>query len=62
LEEAVDDAAEEETTVTIWKMWNVSIVAKSATILLTAQSQEKMTMNNQTWYPSWISKTYFNPH
>jgi hypothetical protein len=28
VEEAVEDAAEEETTVNIWKMWNVSIVAK----------------------------------
>jgi hypothetical protein len=46
----------------ILKMWNVSIVAKTATILLTAQSQEKMTMNIQTWYPSRISKTYFNFH
>jgi hypothetical protein len=33
-------------------MWNVSIVANRATILLTAHSQEKMTMNSQTWYPS----------
>jgi hypothetical protein len=38
------------------KMWNVSIVAKKATTLLTAQSQEKMTMNSQTWCPSRISK------
>jgi hypothetical protein len=37
-------------------MWNVSILAKMATILLTAQSQEKKTMNSQTWYPSRISK------
>jgi hypothetical protein len=60
--EAEEDAVEEETTVSIRKMWNVSIVAKRATILLTAQSQEKMIMNSQTWYPSWISKTYFNLH
>jgi hypothetical protein len=32
-------------------MLNVSIVVKRATILLTAPSQEKMTMNSQTWYP-----------
>jgi hypothetical protein len=44
------------------KMLNVSIVAKRATILLTANSQEKITMNSQTWYPSRISKTYSNPH
>jgi hypothetical protein len=56
-EEAEEDAAEEETTtVRIFKMLNVSIVAKMATILPTAQSQEKMTMNSQTWYPSRISK------
>jgi hypothetical protein len=35
---------------------------KRATALLTAQSQEKMTMNSLTWYPSRISKTYFNLH
>jgi hypothetical protein len=47
-EEAEDDAAEEETTiVNIFNMLNVSIVANRATILLTAQSQEKMTMNSQ---------------
>jgi hypothetical protein len=44
------------------KRFNVSIVVKRATILLTAPSQEKMTMNSQTWYPSRISKTYSNPH
>jgi hypothetical protein len=44
------------------KMLNVSIAAKRVTILLTAQLQEKMTMNSQTWYPSRISKTYFNLH
>jgi hypothetical protein len=35
---------------------------KKATILLTDQFQEKITMNSQTWYPSRISKTYFNLH
>jgi hypothetical protein len=35
---------------------------KMANILLTAHSQEKMTMNSQTWCPSRISKTYSNPH
>jgi hypothetical protein len=53
---------EETTTVNIWKTLNVSIVVKRANILPTAQSQEKMTINSQTWYPSRISKTYFNPH
>jgi vacuolar-type H+-ATPase subunit H len=38
--EAVEEAAEEETTiVSIYRMWNVSIVARRATILLTTQSQ-----------------------
>jgi hypothetical protein len=40
-------------------MFNVSIVAKRATTLLTAHIQEKITMNSQTWYPSRISKTMF---
>jgi hypothetical protein len=43
-------------------MLNVSIVAKRATSVPTAQFQEKLTMNSQIWYPNWISKTYFNPH
>jgi hypothetical protein len=38
-EEDEEDAAEEDSE--HLKMWNVSIVAKMATILLTAQSQEK---------------------
>jgi hypothetical protein len=37
-------------------MLNFSIVAKRATILGISHSQEKMTMNSQTWYPSRISK------
>jgi hypothetical protein len=32
---------------------------KRATLQLTAQSHEKMTMNIQTWYPSRISKNLF---
>jgi hypothetical protein len=49
-EEAAVDAVEEETTiVSIWKMLNVSTVAKRATILLTVHSQEKMIMISQTW-------------
>jgi hypothetical protein len=56
------DAVEEETIESSYKMWNVSIVEKRVTILLTAHSQEKMTMNSQTWFPRQISKTYSNPH
>jgi hypothetical protein len=44
------------------KILNVSIVAKRVTIPLTAHSQEKMTMNSQTWCPNRISKTCFNPN
>jgi hypothetical protein len=44
------------------KILNFSIVAKRVTILLTAHSQEKMTMNSQTWCPHRITKTYSNPH
>jgi hypothetical protein len=56
VEEAVVDAVEKEAIVTIWKMCNVSIVAERATILLTAYSQERMTMNRR------ISRTYSNRH
>jgi hypothetical protein len=42
------------------KKMNVSIVAKKVNILPTAQLQERMTMNSQTWNPSRISKIYFN--
>jgi outer membrane lipoprotein-sorting protein len=62
VQEAVVDAVEEETIVTISEMWNVAIVAKRVTILLTAHSQEKMTMKSQTWFPRRISKTYSNHH
>jgi hypothetical protein len=40
-------------------MWNFSIMAKRATILPTAQSQEKMTINSQTWYSSCFQKNLF---
>jgi hypothetical protein len=45
-----------------FKMWNVSIVAKRVTILPTAQLQEKMTVNSQTWYPKRVSKNFYNLH
>jgi hypothetical protein len=61
-EEASVDAVEEETIVSILKMWNVSIVAKRVTIPLTAHSQEKMTMISQTWFPNLIAKPCSNPH
>jgi hypothetical protein len=35
---------------------------KKVTIIPTAQLQERMTMKTQTWYPSWISRIYFNLH
>jgi hypothetical protein len=59
-EEDAEEAAEEATIVSIWKMLNVSIVAKRFTILPTAHLQERMTIRIQTWYPKRISKIYFN--
>jgi O-phosphoseryl-tRNA(Cys) synthetase len=49
VEEAVVDAVEE-------KMLNVSIVAKRVNVPLTAHSQEKITMNSQTWFPIGFQK------
>jgi hypothetical protein len=62
VEEAAVVAVGEQTIVSIYKMLNVSSVANRVTILLTAHSQERMTMNIQTWFPRRISKTCFNPH
>jgi hypothetical protein len=39
------------------KKLNVSIVAKRVIIIPTAQLQERMTMEVQTWYPKRISKS-----
>jgi hypothetical protein len=61
VEEAADDAVGEETIVSIYKMLNVSIVARKATIPLNVLSQERITMKIQTWFPRRISKTCFNP-
>jgi hypothetical protein len=41
------------------KMWNVSIAAKRVIILLTDHSQERMTMNSQTWSPKKVFKNIF---
>jgi hypothetical protein len=66
--EDVEDAAViaviavgEETIGTIYKMSNVSIVARKATIPLTVPCRERITMKIQTWFPRRISKTCFNP-
>jgi hypothetical protein len=61
VEEAADDAVGEETIVSIYKMLNVSIVARKATIPLTVLSRERITMKIQTWFPRRISKNCFNP-
>jgi hypothetical protein len=47
VEESAVDAVEEETIVSIYRMSNALIVAKRAIVLLTAHSQENMTMNSQ---------------
>jgi hypothetical protein len=61
VEEAAVGAVGEETIVSIYKVSNVSIVARKATIPLTVPSRERITMNSQTWFPRRISKTCFNP-
>jgi hypothetical protein len=58
--EAAVVAVGEETIVSIYKMSNVSIVARKATIRLTVPSRERITMKSQTWFPRRISKTCFN--
>jgi hypothetical protein len=59
VEEAAAVAVGEETIVTIYRMSNVSIVARKATIPLTVPSRERITMKDQTWFPKRISKTCF---
>jgi hypothetical protein len=58
MEEAVEVAAGEETTVSICRMSNALIVARKATTRLIVPSR-KRTMNVQTWFPKRISKTCF---
>jgi hypothetical protein len=59
VEEAAMDAVVEETIVSIYKMSNVSIVARKVTISLTAPYREIITMKIQTWFPRRISKNLF---
>jgi hypothetical protein len=59
VEEAAVVAVGEETIVSIYRMSNVSIVARNATIPLTVPSRERITMKDQTWFPKMISKTCF---
>jgi hypothetical protein len=58
VKEAAAVAEGEETIVSIYRMSNVTIVARRATILLIVPSL-KRTMNVQTWFPKRISKTCF---
>jgi hypothetical protein len=51
VEEAAVGAVGEEPIVSIYKMSNVSIVARKATIPLNVPSQEIITMKIQTWFP-----------
>jgi hypothetical protein len=59
VEEAAGVAVGEETIVSIYRMSNVSIVARKATIPLTVPSKERITMKDQTWFPKRMSKTCF---
>jgi hypothetical protein len=61
VEEAAVGAVGEPTIVNIYKISNVLIVARKVTTPLTVPSQEKRTINSQTWFPRRISKTCFNP-
>jgi hypothetical protein len=54
-------AVSEPTIVSIYKMSNVSIVARKVTIPLNVPFRERITMKIQTWFPRRISKTCFNP-
>jgi hypothetical protein len=62
VEEPAVVAVGEETIVSIYKMSNVSIVARKVTIPMTIPSRERITIKTQTWFPRRISKTCFNPH
>jgi hypothetical protein len=59
VEEAAVVAVCEETIVSIYKISNVSIVARKVTIPLTVPSQEKITMKIQTWFPRADFKNLF---
>jgi hypothetical protein len=59
VEEAAAVAVGEETIVSIYRISNVLIVARKATIPLSVPSREKITMKDQTWFPKKISKTCF---
>jgi hypothetical protein len=59
VEEAAVVAVGKETIVSIYKISNVSIVARKATIPLTIPSREIITIKDQTWFLKTISKTCF---
>jgi hypothetical protein len=59
VEEAAVVVVGEETIVSIYRVSNVSIVARKATIPLTVPSRERITIKDQTWFPKRISKTCF---
>jgi hypothetical protein len=61
VEEAAVVAVGEPAILSIYKMSNVSIVARKVTIILIVPSRERITMKTQTWFPRRISKTCFNP-
>jgi hypothetical protein len=57
-EEAAEVAAGEEAIVSIYRVQNVTIVARKATILLIVPSQ-KRAIKAPTWFRKIISKTCF---
>jgi hypothetical protein len=59
VEETVEVAVGEKTIVSIWKMLNVSIVARKATIRLIVPSRRR-TIKAQTWFRKMISKPVSN--
>jgi hypothetical protein len=56
MEEAAVVSVGEPTIVSIYKMSNVSIMARKVTIPLAAPSRERITMKSQTWFPRRIYK------
>jgi hypothetical protein len=61
VEETAVVAAGEPTILSIYRILNVLIVAKKVTTPLIVPTQEKITMKTQTWFPTRIPKTWFNP-
>jgi hypothetical protein len=59
VEEAVEVASGEETIVSMYRAYNVTIVARNANIILIVPSRRR-TIRAQTWFPKMISKPVSN--